>query len=91
MWFENRKLVLDLLGIGAIFLLVLDFLSVLNLLGKWCTSLLVLNLLVKWCNFLLVLNLLESGVFLLGLDFMHLVQVLIIPGSLFVKGRFPLY
>ena len=64
MWFENRKLVLDLLGIGAIFLLVLDFLSVLNLLGKWCTSLLVLNLLVKWCDFLLVLNLLESGVFL---------------------------
>ena len=62
MWFENRKLVLDLLGIGAIFLLVLDFLSVLNLLGKWCTFLLVLNLLVIWCNFLLVLNLLESGV-----------------------------
>ena len=83
---------LDLLRIGAIFLLVLDLLSVLNLLGKWCTSLLVLNLLVIWCNFLLVLNLLESGVFfLLVLDFMHLVQVLIIPGSLFVKGRFPVY
>ena len=63
MWFEKRKLVHDLLGIGAISLLVLDLLSVLNLLGKWCTSLLVLNLLVKWCNFLLVLNLLESGVF----------------------------
>ena len=69
MWFENRKLVLDLLGIGAIFLLVLDFLSVLNLLGKWCTSLLVLNLLVIWCNFLLVLNLLESGVFFIGARF----------------------
>ena len=28
---------------------------------------------------------------LLGLDFMHLVHVVFIPGSIFIKNRFPVY